>query len=181
MSNLFSILFAPTFVLMLHFFEFRPVSLVYLLVATLFFIYSWKKKESYKDILMPTIYVVALSIASYLSSFETVKFIPVTLSMIFLTLFIDSHYNKREMVLKFTKSFYRKELSQAEENFLKDGDFYWIFVMLINTSIQIYVVYNSSDIIWAFYTSIGWYILFFVSLIVQILYGKFYAIKMYYR
>jgi len=166
---------------MLHFFEFRSVSLVYLLVAMLFFIYSWKRKESYKDILMPTIYVIALSIAFYLASFETIKFIPVTLSMIFLTLFIDSHNNKREMVLGFTKRFYYKELSQAEEKFLKDGDFYWIFVMLINTSIHLYVIYYSSDVVWAFYTSIGWYILFFVSLIVQILYGKFYAIKMYYR
>lgn len=181
MSNLFSILFAPTFVLMLHFFEFNGVSLVYLIIAIIFFIYTWKNKESYRDLVMPTIYVIALSFASYLSSFETVKFIPVTLSIIFLTLFIDSHYNKREMVLKFTKKFYRKELSQAEENFLKDGDFYWVFVMLINTCIQIYVIYYSSDIVWAFYTSIGWYILFFVSLIVQILYGKFYAIKMYYR
>ena len=181
MSNLFSILFAPTFVLSLHFFDFRVTSLIYLIIAIFFFIYTWRHKESYKDLVMPTIYIIALSIASYLSSFETVKFIPVTLSMIFLTLFIDSHYNKREMVLEFTKRFYRKELSQAEENFLKDGDFYWIFIMLINTCIQIYVIYYSSDVVWAFYTSIGWYILFFVSLIVQILYGKFYAIKMYYR
>jgi uncharacterized membrane protein len=181
MSNLFSILFAPSFVLMLHFFEFKLVSLAYLLIAMLFFIYSWRTKKSYRDMFMPTIYLIALSLASYFSSFETVKFIPVALSMIFLTLFIDSHYNKREFVLNLATKFSHKEFSQAEKNFLKDGDFYWIFVMLINTSLLIYVANYSSNIVWAFYTSIGSYILFFVSLIGQILYGKLYAIKMYYR
>ena len=181
MTNLFSILFAPSFVIMLHFFEFRAVSIFYLGLAFVFFIYTYVKKETVRDMLMPSIYLVALSIAYYFSSFQTVKFIPVTLSIIFLALFIDAHYNKKEMVLGFTKRFYKKELSFEEEEFLKNGDGFWIYVMLINTLIQIYVVFYSSDIVWAFYTSVGWYIYFFISLLTQILYGKFYAIKMYYR
>lgn len=181
MANLFSIIFAPSFVIMLHFFEFNEVTSFYLFVALAFFIYSYKIKQNLRDMLMPSIYLIALLIAYYFSSFETVKFIPVTLSVIFLALFIDSHYNQKWMVLGFTKKFYKKELSSNEEEFLKNGDAFWIFVMLINTLIQVYVIYYASDIIWVFYTSIGWYILFFVSLLVQILYGKFYAVKMYYR
>lgn len=181
MSTLFSIIFAPTFVIALHFFAFKRVTLFYLVFASVFFIYSYIKKSKLQDMVMPSIYLMALAVAYYFSSLQTVKYIPVTLSLIFLVLFIDSHYNKREMVLGFTKKFYPKELSNQEVEFLKKGDVYWVGVMFINTLIHLYVVNFTSDVVWAFYTSIGWYILFFIALITQILYGKYYAVKMYYR
>ena len=180
-SNFFGLIFAPLFVVLLHYFKFESVVLVYLVMACGFFIYSYVKKDSLKDMVLPTIYVVALGIAYYFSSFESVKYIPVTLSVIFLFLFIDSHFNKREMVLGFTKKFYPKELTQEEIEFLKKGDGYWVVVMLINTMIHLYVVNFTSDVVWAFYSSIGWYILFFVSLIIQIVYGKVYGVRLYSR
>jgi len=180
-SNFFGLIFAPMFVVLLHYFEFESVVLLYLVMACGFFIYSYFKKERYKDMVLPSIYVVALSIAYYFSSFETVKYIPLTLSVIFLFLFIDSHYNKRNMILRFTKKFYSKELSFEEVEFLKKGDGYWVVVMLINTLIHLYVVNFTSDIVWAFYTSVGWYILFFVSLIIQIIYGKVFGVRLYSR
>jgi len=176
-----NILLAPLFVLLLHYFELRMVVLLYLFMSIVFFIYKLLKKVSYKDILIPGIYVSFLSIAYYFSSFQTVKYIPVTLSIIFLFLFIDSHFNKKNMILSFTKKFYKKELKEAEIKFLKNGDAYWIVVMLINTLIHLYIVNFSSNEIWAFYSSVGWYILFFISLLIQIIYGKVYAVKMYSR
>lgn len=180
-SNFFGLIFAPLFVVLLHYFEFQSVVLFYLGISIFFFAYSYLKRDSYKDIVMPSIYVVALLVAYYFSSFQTVKYIPVTLSIIFLSLFIDSHYNKREMILGFTRRFYKKELTSAEIEFLKRGDGYWVGVMLINTLIHLYVVNFSSDIVWAFYTSFGWYILFFGALITQIVYGRVYAVQMYSR
>jgi len=181
MSNILSILFAPVFVILLHYFEFEIVVRAYLVVALLFFIYVSVTKQHTRELLMPTIYLVALVVANYFSSMEVVKFVPVTLSLIFFLLFVDAAYYKKHMILGFTKQFYRKELSDAEEAFVKNGDWYWAVVTFVNTLIQIYVIYNGDDILWAFYTSVGWYILFFVSLIVQIIYGKAYAVKMYYR
>jgi len=181
MLNLLSILFAPVFVILLHYFEFESVVRSYLVVSVLFFIYSYSTKQHTRDMLMPTIYLVALLIANYFSSMEVVKFVPVTLSVIFFLLFVDAAYYKKHMILGFTKQFYRKELDEAEEAFVKNGDWYWAGVTCINTLIQIYVVFLGDNIIWAFYTSVGWYILFFVSLIMQIIYGKVYAVKMYYR
>ncbi len=180
-SKFLSLFFAPFFVLLIQYYELRDVVLVYLSFAVLFFLYTYFKKKSYRDMLMPAIYIVALSIAYYFSSLDAVKYIPVTLSMIFLLLFIDSHLHKREMILGFTRKFYHKELKDAEVEFLKKGDVYWVGVMLVNTLIHLYVVNFSSDVIWAFYASIGWYILFFVSLAIQIIYGKFYAVQMYSR
>jgi uncharacterized membrane protein len=132
----------------------------------------YKRKSSYRDIIAPSLYVIILSVAYYFSSFETVKYIPVTLSMIFTLVFVDSHYKKKYMILSFTKKFYKKELKDRELEFLKKGDFYWILVMLINTVIHLYIINFSSDLIWAFYSSIGWYVYFFVALIAQIIYIK---------
>ena len=181
MSNILSILFAPVFVILLHYFEFDLVVKFYLAVAVCFFIYTYIKKVHKRDMLMPTIYLIALAIANYFSSIEVVKFVPVSLSIIFFLLFVDAYYHNKHMILGFTKQFYHKELNEAEEEFVKNGDGYWAVVTFINTLIQIYVIYDGDDIIWAFYTSVGWYILFFVSLIAQIIYGKVYAVKMYYR
>ncbi len=131
--------------------------------------------------ILPSIYVLGFSIAYYFSSFKTVKYIPVILSTLFLFLFIDAYFNKKYMILGFTKKFYKKKLKYEEIEFLKKGDGYWIVVMLINTFVHLYIVNFSSDAVWAFYSSIGWYILFFISLLIQIFYGKTYAVKMYSR
>ena len=167
-----NIIFAPLFVLLIHYFEFRNVVLVYLSMAVIFFVYMYIKKSSYKDMVIPSLYVVILGVAYYFSSFETVKYIPVTLSSIFFLMFVDSHFNKKYMVLGFTQKFYKKELKKEEIDFLKRGDFYWVLVMFINTLIHLYIVNFCSDLVWAFYSSIGWYIYFFGALIAQIIYGK---------
>ena len=172
-----NIILAPLFVLLIHYFKFRSVVLVYLLLALFYFVYQFFKRRSYKDMVIPSIYVVGLSIAYYFSSLQSVKYIPVTLSAIFLFLFVDSHYNKRYMILGFTRKFYKKILKKEEVEFLKKGDGYWVVVMLINTLIHLYVVNFTSDIVWAFYSSVGWYILFFTALLSQIIYGKVYGVK----
>lgn len=180
-SNFLTILFAPAFVLLIRYFEFRSVVFVYLLMAIIYFVFKYFKKKSYKDMIIPSINIIALSTAYYFSSFQTVKYIPVTLSTIFLLLFVDAHFNKKYMILGFTKKFYPKKLTEEEEDFVKKGDGYWVVVMLINTLIHLYVVNFCSDVVWAFYSSIGWYILFFVALISQIVYGKVYGVKVHTR
>jgi uncharacterized membrane protein len=181
LSNLLNIIFAPAFVVLIHYFEFRSVVLVYIIISLVYFIYTFMKKSSNKEMLLPTIYLVILSLAYYFSSFETLKYIPLTLSSIFLALFIDSHFNKKEMVLNFTKQFYKKELKPQEVAFLKNGDGYWVWVMSLNTLIHLYVINFTSDVVWAFYTSVGWYILFFGALAGQIIYGKVYGVRLYSR
>ena len=167
-----NLLFAPMFVLLIHYFEFRSVVLLYLVMASFYFVYMYRKMDNYKDIVVPLLYVIILSIAYYFSSFETVKYIPVSLSLIFTLVFVDSHYSKKYMILGFTRKFYKKELKKTEEEFLKKGDFYWILVMLFNTLIHLYIVNFCSDLVWAFYSSVGWYVYFFGALIAQIVYIK---------
>ena len=167
-----NIIFAPLFVLLLHYFDFSDVVLAYLVLAIGYFGFTLVTKSTLRDMVMPIIYVLALGVAYYYSSLEMVKYIPVTLSMLFLLLFLDAHFNKKYMVLGFTNKFYKKELTTSQVEFLKRGDSYWVLVMLINTIIHLYVVNFTSDIFWAFYSSVGWYVLFFGALGAQIIYGK---------
>jgi len=172
-----NIIFAPLFVLLIHYFEFRNVVLLYLVLACAFFVYMYIKKSSFKDMVVPSLYVIILGAAYYFSSLETVKYIPVTLSSIFFLMFVDSHFNKKYIILGFTQKFYKKKLKEEEVEFLKRGDFYWVLVMFLNTLIHLYIVNFSSDMVWAFYSSIGWYVYFFGALIAQIIYGKVYGVK----
>lgn len=167
-----NILFAPLFVLLINYFELRDVVLAYFFVAIMYLFYCSIQRKKFVDIVIASMYVFVLGVAYYYSSIEMVKFIPTILSMLFFMLFLNSHVKKKYMILGFTKMFYKRELSKEQEAFLQRGDLYWVFVMLINTIVHIYVVYNCSENFWAFYASIGWYGLFLSALGVQIIYGK---------
>ncbi len=167
-----NIVFAPLFVILIHYFAFKDVVFAYLCIAFLYLLWFLIKKKPVTDVVIVSTYIVILAIAYYFSSIKIVKFIPAILSLIFAVLFLDSYLNGRHMVLGFTKLFYKKELSQEQKVFLERGDLYWVFVMLINTVVHLIVVYSCDDNFWAFYASIGWYGLFFSALAIQIIYGK---------
>ena len=179
MAKFLSLIYAPLFIVLLYNFEFKAVVLIYLFLALIFFIYRYIKKTTLKDLALPTFYIFMLLIAYYFASFEVVKLVPVTLSAVFFVLFVDSTFNKKELIYTSTTKFYPKELQEWEIVYLKKGDFYWAVVTFINTLIQVAVVYLASDYIWAFYTSVGWYIFFFMALFSQIIYGKFVWSKKY--
>lgn len=178
MSSVITLLFAPSFLILIQFFKFESIVLLYLLLALLllFFVYSMKRRA--EDQVIVTIYVLLLSIAYFYTSLEVVKFIPVFTAMAFFTIFAYASIKRQEMIYRFTKKFYKKELSPQEVQFLKNGDAYWAFVILIYTVVLGSLVYYGDDLLWAFFSSIGWYLYFLAALFVQIVYGKRYAIKM---
>jgi len=179
MSNVLTLLFAPTFLILIKYFEFKTVSLVYIFLSLLFLFYTYLRKKAFEDFVIITIYLVLLLFAYSLDSFEVVKYIPVFSAMTFCLIFIHSYIKKNEIILKFTTRFYKKELSKGEILFLKEGDLFWAIAIFIYSMLLISLIYYNNDSLWAFFSSIGWYIYFIVVLSIQILYGKIYAIKMY--
>jgi len=173
MAKLLSLLYAPLFIVLMYNFEFKAVVLIYLFLSFIFLIYKYIKRTTSKDLVLPIFYIFMLLLAYYFASFEVVKLVPVVLSCVFFVLFVDSVLNKKELIYTFTQKFYPKELQEWEISYLKSGDAYWAFVTMVNTLIQVLIVYFASDYMWAFYTSVGWYIFFFIALFVQIIYGKF--------
>lgn len=135
------------------------------------------QKKKIENFIILGVYFILLSLAYVYASFEAVKFIPVFTSLAFLTIFAESALHKKELIYKLTKKFYKKELNEQESLFLKSGDLYWTVCILLYTLIQIVLVFQASDAIWALYSSIGWYIYFLLTLGIQIIYGRVYAIK----
>jgi len=178
MSSLLTLLFAPSFLLLIHYFAFEQVVILYIIFSLLLLFYAYQKKKKFEDFVVLGIYVVLLSVAYFYASIDIVKFIPVFTTMAFFTLFAEATLHKKELILKLTQKFYKKELSNAEVEYLKLGDIYWSISILIYMFIQIGLVFFATDELWALYSSLGWYVYFLIVLGFQIIYGKFYAIKM---
>ena len=179
MSSVLTLLFAPTFLIFIQYFQFKSVALVYIFVALLFLIYAYIKKKKMEDFIIVSIYLLILTIAYFNASLETVKFIPVLSAMTFFAIFAHSALKHNELIYKFTTRFYKKEISDAEVLFLKAGDSFWAVAIFLYAMFLLALVYMANDMIWAFFSSLGWYIYFVLALLAQIVYGKFYAIKLY--
>jgi len=179
MNSVLTLLFAPSFLVLIQYFSFELIVLIYIVLSLVVLIYAYIKKKKAEDFVIITIYLVLLSIAYFTSSFQSVKFIPVFSAMTFFTIFAYGSMHKKELIFKFTKKFYKKDLGEAEILFLKEGDRFWAIAILIYAIFLLTLVYNADDKLWAFFSSVGWYIYFVLTLTIQIIYGKFYAIKMY--
>ncbi len=176
-SIVISILFAPSFIISLQYFEFKSVTISYAIVMFFYLFGLILLKQDLKTIFPSIIYFIFLILAYILSSMEFVKIIPALISAIFFMLFLTAYVQKKKLILSFTKKFYKKELGVEEERYIANGDGYWAVVTFVNTSIQIVLAFFASDTIWAFYSSVGWYFYFFIALSIQIIYGKFYVSK----
>ena len=178
MSSVITLLFAPSFLLLIRYFDFREVVLLFIALSLSLLLYAFIKKRKLEDFIILAIYLVLLTFSFFYSSLETVKFIPVFTSMAFFTLFAEATLHKKELIYKLTQKFYKKELSKGEVLYLKKGDSYWAFSIFIYMLIQVALVFYASDAFWALYSSVGWYGYFVLVLGLQIIYGKTYAIKM---
>lgn len=178
MSSVLTLLFAPSFLLLIHYFDFKLIVLIYILLSLSILLFTFIQKKKMEDFVILGIYIVLLTIAYSSVSLDTIKFIPVFTSMAFFVIFAQSALKKQALIFKLTQKFYKKNLSIAESDFLKQGDLYWALAILLYSIIQVILVFSASGTIWAIYSSIGWYIYFVIVLGVQIIYGKFYAIKM---
>jgi uncharacterized membrane protein len=126
--------------------------------------------------LTPVILIV-LVIAYYLTDIESIKLIPAVISALFFLLFLFAYLYDKKMILRFTKKFYTKELNQNEIEYISRGDGYWAIVTFVNSMIQTLLALYGNSVFWAIYSSVGWYIYFLFALILQVAYGKVYAIK----
>lgn len=177
LSIVVSLLFPPSFVLLIQYFDFKSVAFAYMLFMLGYLILSVMLKESLKNISTPLIYFTFVIFAYMLSSMEFIKIIPALISATFFIFFLVSFLQKKELILGFTKKFYKKKLDENEEIYLAKADGYWAIVIFINTLIQVYLVFQNDNELWAFYSSVGWYIYIFIALLLQILYGKITMIR----
>jgi uncharacterized membrane protein len=176
-NTIISLVFPPSFVLLIHFFNFSDVAFTYGAIVFLYMLFLIVKKEKLKSISTPIIYFAFIVIAYMLKSMAFIKLIPVLISATFFFVFLNAYIQNQTLILNMTKKFYRN-LDQKKADFIAKGDGYWALVIFINTLVQLGLVFYDNNELWAFYSSIGWYILMFVALVLQIVYGHFYGIIM---
>ena len=121
--------------------------------------------------------IVILLLINHYDNATFLKIIPAIISSVFFIFFLKAHMNNKQLILHYTQRFYKKELSEEEVKYISKGDLYWVYVTFLNTLIQVVLVFGDNNILWVFYTSVGWYIFLFIALIIQVLYGKLYVEK----
>jgi len=177
LNTFLSLTFAPLFVLALRFFEFENVALSFTFLMFIYLVFVLITKQNLKSIATPFIYFVLVLIAYYYSSIEFVKLAPTFISGAFFIFFLNAYIQKKSIVLKMMKRFYKKELGETKENYIAQSDGYWAFILFINTLIQLFFVFYDNNALWAFYSSVGWYLLMLFALILQILYGNIFLFR----
>ena len=178
LNTIISLLFAPLFVLGITFYPFESVAFVFTLCMFLYFLLALLLKQDLKEISTPLIYLGFLIIAYSLSSITYVKMIPALISLGFFLLFLNAYIRKKKIILSFANKFYPKKLNKNEQTYLKNSDGYWAFALGINFLIQVALVLYKNHVIWAFYSSIGWYIYLGAVFILHLGYGKYYTAKL---
>ena len=180
LSNLgiiISLLFPPTFVIALYYYDFNFVAFIYCVFMLVYLIVSIVFKEDIKSVSTPLIYFCFVLFAYLFNSIEFVKVIPAFLSMIFFFIFFIAYIQKKALILQFSKRFNKKELTPSKKAFLELCDGYWAGVILLNTLIHIGLILLQNNELWAFYSSVGWYIFLAMGLFFQVVYEKLFVRK----
>lgn len=176
-NTFLSLVFPPLFILGITFFEFKTVVLVFTAFMFFYMILSLVLKQSLKEISTPIIYFSFLLIAYLVSSLALVKLIPALISGSFFLFFLNAYIQKQQMILKFANKFSPKLIDKPTQEYIGKSDGYWAIALFINTLIQIALVFYDNNELWAFYSSVGWYIYLFFVFVLHFLYGKFYILK----
>jgi uncharacterized membrane protein len=105
------------------------------------------------------------------------KAFPLTMSIIVTFLIYLSYLRKDSMVLKFAKRFMKKEISQHEQDYIQNSTLFWVGISFVNVIVHFILFMGEDIVIWAFYSSIGWYGVFIIGGILQFLHRKFIFLK----
>lgn len=105
------------------------------------------------------------------------KAFPLTMSIIVTFLIYLSYMKKDSMVLKYAKRFIKKEISAEEQRYIQRSTLYWVGISSVNVIIHFFLFIGDEVVIWAFYSSIGWYSVFIIGGILQFLHRKFIFLK----
>jgi len=127
----------------------------------------------YAPIILFTLHKFGLGMDDVLA----LKAFPLMMSLI-VTFFIYLSYIKKDsMVLKYAKKFMKKEISHEEQKYIQQSTLYWVGVSFVNVIIHFFLFIGDDVVLWAFYSSIGWYGVFIIGGILQYLHRKFIFLK----
>jgi len=106
------------------------------------------------------------------------KAFPLALSSTITLMMILSYIQKKSIILYFAKKFSKQEIIKEEQEYIHKSTLFWIGVSFINLMIHFNILLSTQNsTFWAFYSSIGWYVLFGLAGVLQYLHRKFIFLK----
>jgi hypothetical protein len=158
------------------YFSIKEIGLFFMLLGSLWFLFSIKSFSLTLDFLKKTFQPIILVLVGLFSLLQNdiliLKSFPLILSLLFFLAFVHSEITKEYFLLNYIKKV--KILDVKEEIYLKKTHAIWIVVTAINVSFHIYFLFYASLEAWTFYTTVGWYILLGSAILFQIVFRNFY-------
>lgn len=174
MHILFSLLYAPFVFLSLRYFDLKVVSSIIFLISLIWFFIVFKK--GFKEILFPTFYLGVSCCAFVLDDFMLLKSLPLLISILVSLYFFYSYFKKQSFILLFLEKL-KKEVDEKEKNYIQKATLFWALVSVVNIALHLFVLYNDNINYWIIYTSIGWYFVFGLAFILQMIHKKIFLKK----
>ena len=174
MHILFSLLYAPFVFLSLRYFDLKVVSSIIFLISLIWFFIVFKK--GFKEILFPSFYLGVSFCAFILDDFMLLKSLPLLISILVSLYFFYSYFKKQSFILLFLEKL-KKEVDETEKNYIQNSTLFWALVSIVNIALHLFVLYNDNINYWIIYTSIGWYFVFGLAFILQMIHKKIFLKK----
>ena len=121
----------------------------------------------------PAIYFAFLYFDINMNILLTFKLFPLFMSFLVTGLILKSYYSNNSMVLQFANKLRKYNLDIGDDEYIKKSTLFWVGVSSINVLVHIYMYFQSNTELWVFYASIGWYSVFILGGILQLLHRHF--------
>lgn len=161
------------------YFSIKEIGLFFILMGTVWFLFSVKYFSLTLDFLKKTFQPIVLVLVGLFSLWKNdivvLQSFPLILSVLFFLAFVHSELTQKYFLLDYIKKV--KKLDSKEELYLKKTHLIWIVVTAMNVLFHSYFLFYASIEAWTFYSTIGWYILLGCGILFQIIFRIFYEKK----
>ncbi len=174
MHILFSLFYAPLVFLSLRYFDLKVVSSVVFIIALIWLVIAMRK--NYKESIFPSFYIIVAILAFSFENFLLLKSLPLLISILVSLYFFYSYFTKNSFILLVLDKF-KKDISTNEKEYIQKSTLFWCIISIINIFIHIFVLQSDNINYWIYYSSIGWYFVFIVAFVLQMIHKKIYLKK----
>lgn len=171
MNLIISLLYAPIVFYSLRNFELKTVSLMIFVFSLMWLVLSLK--NGIKEYIFPLFYISISLLAYFLDEFLLLKSLPLLISGLITMFILYSYVSNNSFIFIFLERF-NKKVGENEKMYIQKSTLFWFFIALTNVLIHTYILFTENMIYWTFYSSVGWYVLFIIAGLFQMIHKKIY-------
>lgn len=170
MNLLISLLYAPTLLFALRYFDLKIISIFLFFISFLWF--SFNLKKGFREYIVALVYLIFSIVAYFLDSTLLLKILPAFMSFLISLYILYSYLNRHSFIFDFLAKI-GKDVDLKEREYIQKSTLFWFASSLVNFFIHCYILYINDIILWSFYASIGWYFVFVTAGVIQFIHKRF--------